>query len=62
MKGVRWLLVIKEYAANGAYMGSRTFVATTSGYAEAYAYIQAIISRGGRAEGDTGRVLSYFGR
>lgn len=54
-------MVIKEYAANGAYMGSRTFTTTASGYAEAYAYIKAIIDRGGRAEGDVSKVLSYFG-
>ena len=51
-----------EYARNGAYMGSRSFDTTPRGYADAYAYIQAIIGRGGRAEGDVAKVMSYFGR
>lgn len=55
-------MIIKEYSAGGAYMGSRSFNTDSSGYAAAYAYIQAIISRGGRAEGDVGKVYSYFGR
>lgn len=55
-------MVIKEYARNGAYMGSRYFDTTPSGYAQAYAYIQEIIGRGSRAEGDVSKVMSYFGR
>lgn len=55
-------MVIKEYARNGAYMGSQYFSTDASGYAAAYAYIQAIIGRGNRAEGDVSKVMSYFGR
>lgn len=55
------MLIIKEYSRYGGYMGSRSFSTGSAGYAAAYAYIQSIISRGGRAEGDASKVLSYFG-
>lgn len=55
-------MVIKEYAANGVYMGSRYFNTDPRGYSAAYAYIQAIIGRGGRAEGDVAKVYAYFGQ
>lgn len=56
------MLVIAEYSSGGAYMGSKTFSVDKSGYAAAYSFIQAIWSRGGRAEGDVGKVLSFFGQ
>ena len=43
-------------------MGSRTFNTDRSGYSQAYSYIQAIEARGGRAEGDVGKVMSFFGK
>ena len=55
------MIIIKEYSSGGVYMGSKSFNTDKSGYAAAYAYIQAIIDRGGRAEGDVGKVYAYFG-
>ena len=54
------MLTIYEYSSGGAYMGSETFSTDAAGYSAAYSYIQAIRSRGGRAEGDVGKVLNYF--
>lgn len=55
------MLIIEEYSSSGVYMGSKSFGTDKSGYSAAYSYIQAIWARGGRAEGDVGRVLSFFG-
>lgn len=56
------MLIIKEYSSDGVYMGSKSFSTDRSGYSAAYSYIQAIWARGGRAEGDVGKVLSFFGQ
>lgn len=53
-------MVIYEYSSGGAYIGSKAFSTDAAGYSAAYSYIQAIWSRGGRAEGDVGKVLNYF--
>ena len=56
------MLIIEEYGYGNVYMGSKSFVRTPGGFAQAMAHIEAILARGNRPGGNAGEVMSYFGR
>lgn len=51
------MLIIKDETMGTSW----SFVATSSGYAEAYAKIQEIVGQGHRVGGDVAKVRAYMG-